>query len=103
MLYLAIDKMDAKVWQVLESDKVCGVNEVYPNCSTLETVADKSKENEIMQIDINISQLTLVSTMKFTKLNSLTIKSVLGLTTIKCTDSNAGILLSDIEDTIVLN
>ena len=101
-LYLAIDMMDAKAWQVF--DEACGVTEVYPNCSTLEIVANKARENDNMEIDIKISQLTLASTLNFSKLNSLTINGVPDLTTINCTaDTDAGIVLTDIADTVTLN
>ena len=101
-LHLAINKMDEKIlWQVL--DEACDVTKVYPNCSTLETVANKARENDSMEISINISQLTLASTLNFTKLKSLTINGVLDITTINCMNASAGIVLSDIAGTVELS
>ena len=60
-------------------------------------VADKAKENESMQIDINISLLT------HSEFYQAQFVDHQRCTWLKCTDSNAGILLSDIVDTDVLN
>ena len=105
-LQLAIDSVAAKTWQVF--DEVCDETKYYPECSSLETVASKARENDSMQINISISQLTLASTLNFTRLKSLTIKGVLAdTTTINCTDistgTSTGITLSDIAGTIVLS
>lgn len=85
------------------------------NCQSesLETIAAKLKEKPqdvAVQIDIKTSRLHLDVTVKFSNFISLTIIGHSKNTTIICTDefesdsqSDAGIVLSDIQDTVVLS
>ena len=56
-----------------------------------------------INIDINIPSLRLNRTVRFQKLNSLTINSKLGSTTIICISHDVGIVLSEIRNKIQLN
>ena len=87
------------------------------NCQSesLETIAAKLEEKPHdfavhVQIDIKISWLQLNATVKFSNFSSLIISGHRNNTTILCSDefvnnsrSDAGIVLSDIQDTIVLS
>ena len=80
-------------------------HESQKNCQseTLETIAAKVREQTDLHIDIKIRYLQLNAHVDFANLSSLTINGEPGLTTINCTISDSGIMLSDIMEKVTLN
>ena len=75
---------------------------------SLETIADKVKENADVQINIKLCQLILTTNVSFTKLSSLTISGCEhNTTTITCSAghnaNSAAVVFSDIFDVVKLN
>ena len=75
---------------------------------SLEIVADIVREQKYInvQINIKITRLKLISSVNFTKLESLVISGEYGVTSIICvagSNTSAGIILSDVSGTITLN
>lgn len=86
------------------------INETDCQSKTLESIAVLVQQESDIVINLKISMLKLYDTVKFSNLSSLTISGIPGLTTIVCSASEgtcnstigAGILLSDISGTLIL-
>ena len=106
-LSLPVHVTNAKSWEV--HNETCEYESVLMdslnnNCSSLEKVARKLENDvHINIIDIKILHVQLNQKLSFTNLTSLVINGEPGVTTITCTSDNAGIVLSDISDTVTLN